>query len=122
MNDGVIYELFSIGMGLQGMLPSQDQGEQSARLEGYVDATDELIRHIRSAICELTPPSLDGVGLKRRMLEAVDEQSASRSLVTQVAFTGPLDDTLDLGVAESVLELMRVAVSQLSPGTWCTTG
>jgi hypothetical protein len=114
LNDDVITELFSIGIGLQGMLSGSLPPKESRRIEGYVEATDALIRLIRSTVFELTVPLVDGGGLKRRILEAVDDLCSPRSVATDVTFTGPLDTRLAEELADELLDVVRVTLSEVT--------
>ncbi len=110
LNDDVISQLFSIGIGLQGMLADPRPPAQQGRLQQYVDAVDAVIHRIRSTVFELTAPHVDAGGLKRRILETVDTETRERPLETDVAFTGPLDTTLAIDLADTVLDVVRVAL------------
>jgi signal transduction histidine kinase len=110
LNTEVISRLFSIGIGLQGMFESVSRPEDKFRLERYVEALDDIIQRLRTAVFELAPAKTEGMGLKRRLLELIDD-SGLQSLSTSVDFSGPLDSDVGGVVGDVVVDVLRAAVS-----------
>jgi hypothetical protein len=112
LNTVVMSGLFSIGIGLQGMLDLFVRREDKARLTRYVDALDGIVHEIRTAVFELVPAPPDRIGLKRRLLEVVDE-SGLQSLGTDVEFSGPLDSEVGGDAGDIIVEVVREALSNV---------
>ncbi len=112
LNNVVMSGLFSIGMGLQGMLGGLPRPEDKTRLARYVEALDVIVREIRTTVFELAPAEPDRAGLKLRLMELVDE-SGSHSLGTGVEFSGPLDSDVSDEVADIVVQVVRAALSDV---------
>ncbi len=110
LHDHVIQEMFSIGMGLQGMINGLRDPEQQARISGYVDSLDSTIRRIRATIFGLQTDS-DADGLKLRILAVLDETAAGVGFAVEVDFVGPLDTRISHPLALDVEAVVREAVS-----------
>ena len=112
LHDLVIQRLYATGMSLQGAMPLLARPEAASRVSNAVDALDETIREIRSAIFSLQARG-DGKqrGLRAQVLEVVDEQSASLGYAPSLRLVGPLDETVPAGVGEHMLGALREALS-----------
>ena len=72
----VVSKLFSIGIGLQGML-EMARTDQTRRLQRYVDALDAVVVLIRTALFEVPAKVEAGEAtFALRLLQLVDEESS----------------------------------------------
>ncbi len=111
LHDHVIQSLFAVGLSLQSVVgdPSSPTG---ARIATQVDAIDSTIRQIRQAIYRLSaPPSAGTYSLRARINQLVRETLEGESLDSRLAFSGPVDTLVDLGLGDEVTAVMREALS-----------
>ncbi|MEO6702380.1 MAG: GAF domain-containing protein [Jatrophihabitantaceae bacterium] len=114
LNDRVIGELFSIGIGLQGMVSSLDSAEQRDRVMKHVDALDATIRRIRTTIFALQPAAQPAGGLPQRLLEVLGQEAEALGFVVGVEFRGPLGLAISAGLADDVVAVVREALSNVA--------
>jgi signal transduction histidine kinase len=119
LNNAVMSGLFSIGIGLQGMLDRLVRPEDKTRLAHYVAELDAIVHDLRTTVFDLVSVRPDRTGLKRRLLEVVDE-STQHSLSTDVQFSGPLDSEVGGDAADIIVEVVREALSNVLHGTAST--
>ena len=112
LHDQVIQRLYATGMSLQGTMPMVTRPEVGKRIQHAVDAMDETIKEIRTAIYALqsrgedTPPSLRG-----RIVTVVDETTPMLGFAPSVRLGAGLDDHVTGEPAEHVLTALREALS-----------
>jgi signal transduction histidine kinase len=108
----VIQRLYATGMSLQGTMPLIAAPEVSGRISRSVDALDETIKDIRSAIFALqtrqdtAPPSL-----RARILDVADEMTSVLGFAPALQLDGNLDAAVPADVAEHMLGALREALS-----------
>jgi signal transduction histidine kinase len=77
-----------------------------------VDALDETIREIRSAIFSLqSRGEATKQGLRAQVLEVVDQMTAALGFAPSLRLVGPLDEAVPAGTAEHMLIALREALS-----------
>ena len=111
LHDLVIQRLYATGMSLQGAMPLLTRPEAADRVSNAVDALDETIREIRSAIFSLQPRRRQQRGLRAQVLEVVDEMTAALGFAPSLRLVGPLDETVPADVGEQLLGALREALS-----------
>ncbi len=111
LHDHVIQELFAIGMGIQGLATVTDEPASVARLIGYVDGLDRVIRAIRTTIFQLQPHRHDSAGLQERVLDIAATHTPQLGYSPNVRFAGLLDLTVDEPLAGDVLAVLREGIS-----------
>ncbi len=112
LHDLVIQLLFSTGMSLQGAMPLLTRPEAAGRVSSAVDALDETIRDIRSAIFSLQARGDSRPrGLRAQVLEVVDEMSVPLGFPPSLRLVGPLDETVPSEVGEHLLGALREGLS-----------
>jgi signal transduction histidine kinase len=112
LHDLVIQRLYATGMSLQGAMPLLSRAEAASRVSNAVDALDETIREIRSAIFSLQARGdSKQQGLRAQMLGVVDEQSAALGFAPSLRLVGPLDETVPAEVGEHILGALREGLS-----------
>lgn len=112
LHDLVIQRLYATGMSLQGMTTRMGDSAESRRISSAVDALDETITEIRSAIFALhSRPAVDHVGLRTRILELVDEAAQALGFAPGLRLAGPVDQDVSDDVGEHLLAVLREALS-----------
>ena len=112
LHDLVIQRLYATGMSLQGAVPLLTRPEAASRVSNAVDALDETIREIRSAIFSLQARGDSRPqGLRAQVLEVVDEMTAPLGRPPSLRLVGPLDETVPSEVGEHLLGALREALS-----------
>jgi two-component system, NarL family, sensor histidine kinase DevS len=110
LHDHVIQELFALGMRLQGQAARSDPAT-AARVDGYVDTLDAVIKKIRTSIFGLQQPRQATAGLPARVMEIIDEHTAQLGFTASVSFAGPLDPGPDETLVHDILAVTREALS-----------
>jgi signal transduction histidine kinase len=112
LHDLVIQRLYATGMSLQGTVSLIGSPEAAARVNSAVDALDETIREIRSAIFALqTRQETKPPGLRARVLQVADEASGMLGFSPALQMEGALDDDVPEEVGEHLLGVLREALS-----------
>lgn len=112
LHDHVIQRLFAAGLSLQALtarLQGPGQAEVRTRLAGVVSQLDEVVRDVRTTIFGLhVAPGADG-GLRRRLLDLVEEMAGRAT--TSVRTTGAVDVLVTGTLAADVVAVVREASS-----------
>ncbi len=112
LHDLVIQRLYATGMSLQGAVPLLTRPEAADRVSSAVDALDETIRDIRSAIFSLQARGdSQPQSLRAQVLEVVDEMSVPLGFPPSLRLVGPLDETVPSEVGEHLLGALREGLS-----------
>ena len=112
LHDLVIQRLFATGMSLQSATARMDDPEVAGRVEQAVDALDETIRDIRSAIFELQSRGDAGPArLRTRILGVVEEMTGPLGFAPALRMAGPLDTRVPDGIASQLLAALREALA-----------
>jgi len=112
LHDLVIQRLYATGMSLQGAMPLLTRPEAVTRVSSAVDALDETIREIRSAIFSLqSRGEAKHHGLRARVLGVVDEMTAALGFAPSLRLVGPLDEAVPPAAGEHLLSALREALS-----------
>jgi len=112
LHDLVIQRLFATGMSLQGSSELIADPEAANRVRQAVDALDETIRDIRSAIFTLqSRPQARPAGVRTRILETIGEMTESLGFAPSVRMEERLDTLLPAEVADQLLAVLREALS-----------
>jgi two-component system, NarL family, sensor histidine kinase DevS len=111
LHDLVIQRLYATGMSLQGALPLIARHDVADRVSGAVDALDETIREIRSAIFSLQASAETKQSLRGRILEVVDEMAPPLGFAPSLRLVGLLDEGVGADAGEHLLSAVREALS-----------
>ena len=112
LHDLVIQRLYATGMSLQGAVPLITRPEVADRVSSAVDALDETIREIRSAIFSLqSHTDLKRGGLRAKILEVVEEMTVPLGFAPSLRLVGPLDEEVPGAVGGQLLVALREALS-----------
>jgi signal transduction histidine kinase len=113
LHDFVIQRLFATGMSLQGSAELIASPEAADRVRQAVDALDETIRDIRSAIFTLQsrPGPAVVAGVRAQILTVIEEMSSLLGFSPAARIDERLDTTVPEDVAEHLLAVLREALS-----------
>jgi signal transduction histidine kinase len=112
LHDLVIQRLFATGMSLQGATALMPDSEAAHRVEQAVDALDETIRDIRSAIFALQSRGGTGLpGVRGRILGVVEEMTDSLGFAPGLRMGGQLDRGVPEDTAQQMLTALREALA-----------
>jgi signal transduction histidine kinase len=115
LHDLVIQRLFATGMSLQGTMALMADPEAAHRVEKSVDALDETIRDIRSAIFSLQSRGEAGpTVLRTRILGVVEEMTESLGFTPTLRMAGPLDSRVPARIADQLLAALREALANVA--------
>ena len=115
LHDLVIQRLFATGMSLQGSSGLIADPEAASRVRQAVDALDETIRDIRSAIFTLqSRPRARPDGVRARILALIEEMTISLGFAPSVRMDERLDALVPAQTAEHMLAVLREALSNVA--------
>ena len=114
LHDLVIQRLYATGMSLQGVAPLIDRPEVADRVSRAVDAMDETIKEIRSAIFALQiPRPFARAGPRERVLDVVQEMTEVLGFAPALSLVGDLGRAPEER-AEQLLVALREALSNVA--------
>jgi signal transduction histidine kinase len=112
LHDLVIQRLFATGMSLQGTTAMMSDPEVMQRVEKAVDALDETIKDIRSAIFSLQSRDVaEYPAVRGRILGVVEEMADTLGYPPGLRLAGPLDTRVPAPIAEQLLAALREALA-----------
>ncbi len=98
-------------MSLESLAVRMGESDNARRVSSAVDALDETIREIRSAIFSLhSRPASEEAGLRTQILEVVDEAADPLGFAPALRMSGRLD-TVPADAGEHLLGALREALS-----------
>jgi signal transduction histidine kinase len=112
LHDLVIQRLFATGMSLQGATALMPNAEAVHRVAQAVDALDETIRDIRSAIFSLqSRGEAEQPGVRARILAVADEMTDALGFAPTLRMAGPIDTQVPGQIAGQMLAALREALA-----------
>jgi signal transduction histidine kinase len=112
LHDLVIQRLYATGMSLQGISSQITVPEVADRVSRSVDALDDTIREIRSAIFALQAhPDARPSSLRARILFVAQEMTPALGFVPGLQLDGKLDTLVSEDIADNLLTALREALS-----------
>jgi signal transduction histidine kinase len=115
LHDLVIQRLFATGMSLQGASGLMRDPEVAHRVQQAVDALDETIRDIRSAIFSLQSRGEAGAaGVRTRILAVVDDMTDSLGFAPALRMAGQVDSRVPDHIADQMLAALREALANVA--------
>ncbi|HEY3530271.1 MAG TPA: GAF domain-containing protein [Nocardioides sp.] len=112
LHDVVIQRLFATGMQLQAAAMRAVNEDVRSRVERSVADLDATIRDVRATIFELQMPSSGSLRSELRAL--VREYRRVLGFVPELRIKGPIDTGVNETIRESLLKVLREAVSNVS--------
>ncbi|MEU6830664.1 GAF domain-containing protein [Nocardia beijingensis] len=106
LHDHVVQRLFAVGLGLRATAARTDDHEVRQRLSVEMDGLQEVVHEIRTSIFDLH----GGDPLRRRLDDAIRQQTADTAFRTDVRFSGPLSVVGD-ALADHAEAVVRESVS-----------
>ena len=112
LHDLVIQRLYATGMSLQGVTALITSRDVAERISRSVDALDDTIKEIRSAIFALqTHPEARPSALRTRILYVAQEMAPALHFAPSLRLDGAIDAAVPENVAEHLLTALREALS-----------
>ena len=112
LHDLVIQRLYATGMSLQGALPLIARPEVADRVSRAVDAMDDTISEIRSAIFALQPRhDIKQPDFRERILDVASEMTGPLGFAPSLSLSGGLDEQVPAEIADQALHALREALS-----------
>ena len=112
LHDLVIQRLYATGMSLQGVTSMIKAPEVADRVSRSVDALDETIREIRSAIFALQAhPDARPAALRARILFVAQEMTSALGFAPSLQLDGALDTMVPDEITEHLLTALRESLS-----------
>jgi len=112
LHDLVIQRLYATGMSLESVSARLGESDQRRRISSAVDALDETIKEIRSAIFSLhSRPATAEPSLRARILEVVDEAGGALGFAPGLRMSGSLDSNVLAGAGEHLVAALREGLS-----------
>jgi signal transduction histidine kinase len=112
LHDFVIQRLFATGMSLQGSSALIASPEAGKRVRLAVEALDETIRDIRSAIFTLqSRPGTAATGVRAQILTVIEEMTGPLGFRPAARIDERLDTAVPDDIAEHLLAVLREALS-----------
>lgn len=112
LHDTVIQRLFAVGLSLQGLARIVDPPTAAERIEAAVDELDLTIADIRSTIFALQLRS--ETGMRAEITRAVTEARDALGFLPRIQFEGPVESSVEPGVAEVATAVVREALSNIA--------
>jgi signal transduction histidine kinase len=111
LHDLVIQRLYATGMSLEGVSARVGESDNGRRVSSAVDALDETIKEIRSAIFSLhSRPAGQDAGLRPQILSVVDEASDVLGFAPALRMSGHLDQ-VPADAGQHLVGALREALS-----------
>jgi signal transduction histidine kinase len=115
LHDLVIQRLYATGMSLEGVSARMGESENRQRVGSAVDALDQTITEIRSAIFALhSRATAEQVGIRARILDVVEQATATLGFAPGLRMAGRLDEAVPAEVGEHLLSVLREALSNVA--------
>ncbi len=112
LHDLVIQRLYATGMSLEGTATLLAESEAAGRVSKAVDALDETIKQIRSAIFALHSRGDSQLPtLRSQILEVVAEMTSPLGFAPSLRMAGRLDEQVTPEIGEHLLRALREALS-----------
>ncbi|MBF6195935.1 MULTISPECIES: sensor histidine kinase [Nocardia] len=110
LHDHVIQRLFAVGLSLQGTVPRTRVPEVRERITEAINDLQDVVQEIRTSIFDLHGGNSDSARVRRRIEEAIRQQTAPSGIRTSVRISGPLS-VIDPELADHAEAVVREAVS-----------
>jgi signal transduction histidine kinase len=112
LHDLVIQRLFATGMSLQASTGMMPDGPAADRVRQSVDALDDTIHDIRTAIFSLqSQPEPGGPGLRAQIMAVADEMTEALGYPPSLRLDGGLDSRVPPDITEDLLKALREGLS-----------
>jgi signal transduction histidine kinase len=114
LHDQVIQRLYATGMSLESLAVRMGESDNARRVSSAVDALDETIKEIRSAIFSLhSRPAADEAGLRAQVLEVVDGATGALGFAPALRMSSRID-AVPADAGEHLVGALREALSNVA--------
>lgn len=113
LHDHVIQRLFGAGLSLQTLSAGTTDDHVRDALPEQIDALDQAISEIRTAIFALRQPPQEQVTLRHRIIDLITEFEPLLVHTPRTMFGGTVDLTVRDGLADDVVAVVREALSNI---------
>jgi PAS domain S-box-containing protein len=120
LHDTVIQRLFAVGLALEAT-SRRPPSEMHDRLQQAVGDIDETIRSIRSSIFTLETRVETAPALRSRVLDVVADCANALGFEPAVSFDGPVDTLATKTITDSLIAVLREALSNVARHARATT-
>jgi signal transduction histidine kinase len=110
LHDGIIQDIFAVGLGLQAAAGRVSDVEVAAELRDAASRLDETITSLRRFIFDLRPPVWAQRRIRDELSDLADSLAEPHDVDVEVLFRGEVDDLPDRLVDE-VLPIIRESLS-----------
>ena len=110
LHDRVIQRVFAVGMSLQSAVRLSERDQIVDRVNKAVDDLDTTVTEIRTAIFELGNKAITG-GLRHSVFELTQEMAPLLGTRPEVVFNGAIDSAISQPIADSLLAVLREALT-----------
>jgi len=110
LHDRVIQRVFAVGMSLQGAVRLSERDQIVDRVNKAVDDLDTTVSEIRTAIFELGSKAIAG-GLRHSVFELTQEMAPLLGTRPEIVFNGAIDNAISQRIADSLLAVLREALT-----------
>lgn len=109
LQERVVRFLFEVSMKLHGALPLIEDGRAEQRVADALGDIDQIITNVRLAVFALLgeEPASPELGLRRRIVDVVDEVGQRIDQHPALALDGPIDTMADAGSADLLINALR---------------
>ena len=112
LHDLVVQRLYATGMSLQGAMPLIGRPEAADRVSAAVDALDDTIGDIRSAIFALRErPNIGQATAAEQILQVMDEMTGPLGFAPSLSLAGDLGVRIPEDIAAQMLGALRESLS-----------
>lgn len=109
LHDAVIQELFAVGLGLQSLAATLEEGPVTERLEQAIGGIDDAIDALRGFIFDLRSVGVTVIDPERTVRRLVSRMVADRPVATEIEVVGV--DPAQADVFDDALQVVRESVS-----------
>jgi len=110
----IIQRLFSVGLGLQGVLSQITQPEVVLKLSAFVDDLDATIRDVRKTIFSLQEPDDRASGLRGEILRTVTAAATVLQFEPLLTMAGPVDSAVPDKLRPELLAVIGEALTNVA--------
>src|SRR5919199_5582835 len=121
LHEGVIQDLFGVGLELQALAAASAEPAVARRLVRIVDGLDQVIRDLRNYVFGLRPGALADRQLADALTDLGSEWQARTGLPLQLEIDGALAARLGGAAAGDILQITREALSNVARHAGATT-
>ncbi|NNC92725.1 MAG: GAF domain-containing sensor histidine kinase [Acidimicrobiia bacterium] len=110
LHDGIIQDIFAVGLGLQSAAGKVSDSEVAAELRVAASHLDETITSLRRFIFDLRPPVWAQRRIRDELSDLAESLAEPHDVAVEILFRGEVDDLPDRLVDE-VLPIVRESLS-----------